>query len=311
MRTTALSALVLLGATLAASAPIRVVVTTHQEVSSKVHYGSVLSPIPVDPSVGEVAAMRDPLGMIDPASLPHAQPVPMPVHASGKGSGRHLCQSLREKALAASNRFRAIFGLAPIEHDRDTYPLFPVPGSHGGVIQVLPIRPHSYPPGNDPHGPVMSVADGAKPVPLPAVMPFVGTPVRPALVEGEEGWAGRHAYLHRMQRMHRHHGSFLRRVHHALMALGPWEGRAVAFVLGCGIGVLLRMMWVMVLVTVRAIRGGSANGDERDGYDVVFDTDADAEAAELLVPPPQYTVVGGDNEVVPAPPKADEKSEKV
>ncbi|GBE78802.1 hypothetical protein SCP_0116950 [Sparassis crispa] len=36
---------------------------------------------------------------------------------------------------------------------------------------------------------------------------------------------------------HRHR-SFLRGVHFALMALGPWEGRAVAFVLGCEIGAL-------------------------------------------------------------------------
>lgn len=31
---------------------------------------------------------------------------------------------------------------------------------------------------------------------------------------------------------HHHKKSFLRRVHHALMSLGPWEGRTVAFVLG-------------------------------------------------------------------------------
>ncbi|KZV72843.1 hypothetical protein PENSPDRAFT_335163 [Peniophora sp. CONT] len=32
---------------------------------------------------------------------------------------------------------------------------------------------------------------------------------------------------------HMHHrGSFIRRIHRALMSLGPWEGRAIAFVLG-------------------------------------------------------------------------------
>ncbi|TFK57761.1 hypothetical protein BDN72DRAFT_907546, partial [Pluteus cervinus] len=45
------------------------------------------------------------------------------------------------------------------------------------------------------------------------------------------------------------------RLHIALMALGPWEGCAVAFVLGCGIGVLLRMLWVLLLVSYRSIRG--------------------------------------------------------
>ena len=61
------------------------------------------------------------------------------------------------------------------------------------------------------------------------------------------------------------------------MMLGPWEGRIVAFVLGaipvlsavdsvigtngtfsmvgCGIGVLLRMFWVMSVLLVRGTRG--------------------------------------------------------
>jgi hypothetical protein len=57
--------------------------------------------------------------------------------------------------------------------------------------------------------------------------------------------------------VHRYHkdAPFLRRVHRALMMLGPWEGRIVAFVLGCGIGVLLRMFWVMGLLLARGTRG--------------------------------------------------------
>ncbi|KAH9969324.1 hypothetical protein BGW80DRAFT_1335597 [Lactifluus volemus] len=51
---------------------------------------------------------------------------------------------------------------------------------------------------------------------------------------------------------------FLQRVHHALMSLGPWEGRIVAFVLGCGIGVLLRMSWVLTVLVMRAFRGAPA-----------------------------------------------------
>ncbi|KAG1820572.1 uncharacterized protein BJ212DRAFT_1553416 [Suillus subaureus] len=41
-------------------------------------------------------------------------------------------------------------------------------------------------------------------------------------------------YRHHEAESHHHHhkaGSFLRRVHHAIMALGLWEGRAVAFIL--------------------------------------------------------------------------------
>ncbi|KAI0682875.1 hypothetical protein C8T65DRAFT_548171, partial [Cerioporus squamosus] len=75
------------------------------------------------------------------------------------------------------------------------------------------------------------------------------------------------------------HGSFLRRVHHTLMSLSPWEGRAVTFVLGCGIGVLLRTVWVMILITARTFR---ASHNEDAEYEVVFDE------AELPLPPPQY-----------------------
>ena len=63
---------------------------------------------------------------------------------------------------------------------------------------------------------------------------------------------------------------------------------------GCGIGVLLRMFWVMVLVSARAIRGSR---DDEAEYDVVFDE------AEMLVPPPQYTIIAGAEAV----PVADEK----
>jgi len=79
-----------------------------------------------------------------------------------------------------------------------------------------------------------------------------------------------------------HKSSFMRRIHHALMALGPWEGRAVAFVIGCGIGVLLRMIWVMCIITYRMIRG---ERDEEPEYaQLIFEHDAE----ELVVPPPQY-----------------------
>jgi hypothetical protein len=90
------------------------------------------------------------------------------------------------------------------------------------------------------------------------------------------------------------------------MALGPWEGRAVAFVLGesfcfiysfapsfylrltifilgCGIGVLLRMVWVMAILTYRMVKGDS---DESGEYAAVCDH---YRAEEILVPPPQYT----------------------
>ncbi|EIW63662.1 uncharacterized protein TRAVEDRAFT_26841 [Trametes versicolor FP-101664 SS1] len=206
---------------------------------------------------------------------------------------------MRAKALEATNRFRAMFGLDPVAIDAIPMPMHAIPrprphkhmhdeqqGEEDDFVRILPL-PHNVP---------------GFPMANAPILPFVGTPVRPAFAMEETemapGWVGRPA--HRFQRFHRHHGSFLRRVHHALMALGPWEGRAVAFVLGCGIGVLLRMMWVMVLLTARAIRGPSGEDTDSDGYDVVFDE------AELLVPPPQYTMLAG-SEAVPVAAATDEK----
>lgn len=44
-------------------------------------------------------------------------------------------------------------------------------------------------------------------------------------------------WIHR----HRPH-SFIGRLHKAFLTLSPWEGRALSFVIGCGIGVLLRFV---------------------------------------------------------------------
>ncbi|KAH8806887.1 hypothetical protein DL96DRAFT_1473897 [Flagelloscypha sp. PMI_526] len=91
-----------------------------------------------------------------------------------------------------------------------------------------------------------------------------------------------------------HHGghhSFAQRIQSALMALGPWEGRAVAFVLGCGIGVLLRMVFVMVILSYRAIKGSSRKEEEDESevqYAVIYEYQDDAE--EIAVPPPNYNL---------------------
>jgi len=58
-----------------------------------------------------------------------------------------------------------------------------------------------------------------------------------------------------MRPMEPQHRPFVHRLHRAVNQLGPWEGRAVAFVLGCGLGVLIRMFFVMTLLIVRRIRG--------------------------------------------------------
>ncbi|TFK82524.1 hypothetical protein K466DRAFT_590454 [Polyporus arcularius HHB13444] len=259
MRFGALPALVVLGASLVAASPIRVVVT-------EVSYGHAA------PEAHDVAHIPTPI----------FRPIELFPEANGnsKPHRRPFCQSMKDKALDATNALRQMLGLETIKPD------------------IRPIM-HPIPAMPRPHHVEMQGGAATGKAALP-VLPFVGTPVRPGFApEGEEGDMGEHPahrpmWIHRPH--HRLHGSFLRRVHHALMSLGPWEGRAVAFVLGCGIGVLLRMVWVMVLVTARAFRGSR---DEDAEYEVVFDD------AELLVPPPQYTMLEG-SEAVPV----DEKSEK-
>ena len=69
------------------------------------------------------------------------------------------------------------------------------------------------------------------------------------------------------------------------MTLGPWwEGRAVAFVVGCGLGVLLRMLWVLSVVFVRALKGG--NDEETEYREIVLITEE-----QVVLAPPQYEYV--------------------
>ncbi|KAI0041462.1 hypothetical protein FA95DRAFT_1576341 [Auriscalpium vulgare] len=117
-----------------------------------------------------------------------------------------------------------------------------------------------------------------QPVPVPVMVPtLVASPGR--------------VMVHHHRPMHGHgpDGPFLTRVHRALMSLGPWEGRLVAFVLGCGIGVLLRMFYVLAVVLVRAVRGRSLRGEEDDFDHVEYEGVLFIDAEEIVVPPPQYT----------------------
>ncbi|TFK78560.1 hypothetical protein K466DRAFT_606870 [Polyporus arcularius HHB13444] len=120
---------------------------------------------------------------------------------------------MEDKALDATNALRQMLGLEAIKPDIRPV-MHPIP--------AMP-RPHHV----EAQG---GAATGKHALP---VLPFVGTPVRPGFAPEEEGDmvehpAHRPMWIHRPH--HRLHGSFLRRVHHALMSLGPWEGRAVAFV---------------------------------------------------------------------------------
>ena len=164
-----------------------------------------------------------------------------------------------QKAVEISNLFRQALGLPLIKpaHDDGKVRALPFIGTHtihvdgkemeGGAKLGLfdaPTdhpHPHPHPHGHHPHG------------------------------------------SHRGHHRHGRKGSFINRIHHSLMNLGRWEGRAVAFVLGetapfffaidchaylfdpgCGIGVLLRMAFVLALVMYRAVKG--QRGEDQHEY---------------------------------------------
>ncbi|THH10669.1 hypothetical protein EW145_g1162 [Phellinidium pouzarii] len=95
-------------------------------------------------------------------------------------------------------------------------------------------------------------------------------------------------HLHPVHHLHHHWRptTFTGRLQKALMALGPWEGRIVAFVIGCGIGSLLRMFYVLLVLACRSF---VSRRDEEAEVDVLF-----AEI-EDVTPPPKYT----DEKVAP------------
>lgn len=132
----------------------------------------------------------------------------MPEIAPNGNAPHLLCTKLKNKAIEISNKFRSTFGLPLIEAPGPVFihapasPLIPIPyaaPAPKGGLHILPIGPPSFvqhPPFN----------------PHPSV----------------EEWANRRKGVGRGGC----HRSFVHRVHRALTILGPWEGRAVAFVLG-------------------------------------------------------------------------------
>ncbi|KIY48666.1 hypothetical protein FISHEDRAFT_73409 [Fistulina hepatica ATCC 64428] len=138
-------------------------------------------------------------------------------------------------------------------------------------------------------------------------LPFIGTPQQLQDPDSEEGDPSdiptdppvgpppsRHHRHHHLHHMHKRPGSFIQRVHLSLLTLGPWEGRAVAFVLGCGIGVLLRMLWVLAVIIVRTIK--NKREDQHEHAEVIFAHFIDEEGPVTTSQPSQYP---SDNKVDP------------
>ncbi|KAG6886574.1 hypothetical protein C0995_006816 [Termitomyces sp. Mi166 len=151
-----------------------------------------------------------------------------------------------------------------------------------------------------------------RPVPLPArlepphikeghlrILPLVGTNPFVDLKQDRDG--DKNLYIAHPHPHHKvHHAGFrqrlanqpfIHRLHIALATLGPWEGRAVAFVLGCGIGVLLRMIWVLGVVVYRVLRGPSRE-EETDSYTEILFVEEIADPVNVgarIDAPPVYT----------------------
>lgn len=173
---------------------------------------------------------------------------------------RRGCSRLHQKAIEFSNTFRQALGLPVIETEFKS-----TDGQiHGGAVRI---------------------------------MPFIGTPpvaVEMIGAEGKTKGGDKVQFAHKFHHHHHGHGpmfhhrlhreSFLKRLQVALMTLGPWEGRAIAFVLGCGLGVLLRMIWVLVVVSYRALKSSQGDDDEYTAVPNQYD------AEEIFVAPPQYFV---------------------
>jgi len=194
------------------------------------------------------------------------RPTTIVTHIEQPGAVRvkHKCGGLAakaaEKSAALAQMFRESFGFK--SNPKETLKILPFIGT--------PVElPHSAP----------NIIQLKRPFPILNLTEGGGTS------EVQEG-RGRyhHDYMHKMSRFHR--GNFLRRINHALVSLGTWEGRIVAFVLGCGIGVLLRMVWVLGVVLFRSFKG-TREVDEADHETIYYEGVVLFD--ETLEQPPQYT----------------------
>jgi hypothetical protein len=124
------------------------------------------------------------------------------------------------------------------------------------------------------------------------ILPFIGTPNGPTFIKVEEGKNNGGVVTpnphHHRFRCRGGIKGFMIRLQRSLNALGPLEGKVVAFVLGCGIGVLLRMFWVLAVISYRAVKGSRESETAQTEYSLVLDQ-SDMEPAEVIfVAPPSY-----------------------
>jgi len=187
----------------------------------------------------------------------------------------------RQKTIEISNILRGALSLPLIDTNAHL-----APPQRTGKLRILPINPDKV----QFLKPIeLKPSDEYRVEPLPTLS-TVKWFKKPVSQDMNNKWAhsqaaphhpsGHRGPHHRIYFHNGHRGSFMKRLHYSLMNLGLWEGRAVAFVLGCGIGVLLRMFWVLAIVAYRVVK----RRPEEDEYThiTVFE-EVEVEA------PPHYT----------------------
>ena len=184
---------------LVAAEPIRIV-DNPSNANANIRFGHALANANVNGNDDNVVRIVRPMLPITPSP-----------QGKGKGLSRHFCgASLREKAIRLSNAFRHALGMPLIEADLEV----PRPGQ----IHILHM---GYPSHNDMLHSQEELDEEGKPRKHHGQKHHEG---------GEDHERHPHHGHHGHHR--KHHKTFLRRIHRAIKALGPWEGRAVSFVLG-------------------------------------------------------------------------------
>lgn len=224
-------------------------------------------------------------------------------HPVGGSKRPCLMRKVALKAAKITNSFRKALGLPLLEtpnhpeHHKDhnnsepTYSILPFLGTPPTFVEVK----------NQGKGGITTFTQGGDPVRIvrPDGAEIIHNPDGSVVAKYPDGSVTllRPPHPHPSHRRHRpcHKPPFFVRLNHALMSIGKWEGRAMAFVLGCGLGVLLRMIWVLSVVGFRAIKGN--NKDEEVEYTIIHEYIDEPGTVAL---PPTY---------VPVDEKADAKKD--
>jgi hypothetical protein len=158
-----------------------------------IYFAAVASPFNLRISTTELSAIR--VGHAAANAGPAVGPATKPTKM------RHLCKNMQKAVQGTASRFLAIIGISGPSLSDTT----PVPEGFSRVQ----ITHHKF-------------------IPVPAFDPVF-------VIKAGDPQAGSHpdiALPHNMHNDSHPRGPFLHRIHRALLSLGPWEGRIVAFVLG-------------------------------------------------------------------------------